>query len=140
MSGKSSKGKLIALDGLGGRPMATAARLLERDLRHAKVDVGSSVWDASDLFFQISQGARGLPAPPPQTLILLYATDLAFRLRWEIRPLIEAGATVIAAPYVETVIGFGRGAGLPQSWLRSVFEFVPRADESFRVPEDSIPV
>jgi hypothetical protein len=139
-SKKAVKGRLIALEGSGGRSMAMAAKLLERNLRRQKLAVASSVWDASDTFFQIAQGARGLPAPPPQTLILLYATDLAFRLRWEIRPAMEEGTTVIAAPYVETVIGFGRGAGLSQSWLRGVFEFAPAADDCYRVPEDTIPV
>jgi hypothetical protein len=137
---KAAKGRLIALDGSGGRSMAVAAKLLERNLRHQKVATAGSAWDASDLFFQIAQGARGLPAPPPETLILLYATDLAFRLRWQIRPALDDGVTVIAAPYVETVIGLGRGARLPHSWLRQVFAFAPRADECYRVPEDTIPV
>jgi hypothetical protein len=133
------RGRLVALEGSGGRPMALAARILERELRKQKQATGSSTWDASDLFFQISQGARGLPGPSPRTLILLYASDLAFRLRWQIRPALEEGITVIAAPYVETVIGFGRAAGLAPGWLREVFEFAPPPDECFRVPEDSIP-
>jgi len=134
------KGRLIALEGSGGRSMAVAAKLLERNLRQASVVSLGSAWDDSDLFFQISQGARGLPAPPPRTLVLLYATDLVFRLRWQIRPALEEGVSVIAAPYLETVIGFGLGAGLSLSWLRGVFEFAPRADECYRVPEDSIPL
>lgn len=135
----ASKGRLIALEGSGGRSMAVAARLIERQLRHDKVTIASSAWDASDVFFQITQGARGLASPPPQTLILLYATDLAFRLRWQIRPALEEGTAVIAAPYVETVIGFGIGARLPASWLRRLFEFAPAADECYRVPESTIP-
>ena len=135
----AAKGRLIALDGSGGRSMAVAARMLERELRRQKIAAASSGWDASDLFFQIGQGARGLPAPPPQTLLLLYATDLAFRLRWQIRPALEEGTTVVVAPYVETAIGFGLGAGLPHSWLRKIFEFAPRAHQSYRVPEGTIP-
>ena len=137
---KAPKGRLIALEGSGGRSMAIAAKFLERDLRSRKMPSAGSSWDASDIFFQVAQGARGLPAPPPQTLILLYATDLAFRLRWQIRPALEEGISVIAAPYVETVIAFGRGAGLSYSWLRGVFEFAPPASQCYRVPEDSIPV
>jgi hypothetical protein len=136
---KPAKGRLIALEGSGGRAMAVAARQFERRLRSDKVRVATSVWDASDLFFQISQGSRGLSAPPPQTLILLYATDLAFRLRWQIRPALEEGITVIAAPYIETAIGFGIGAKLPGPWVRRLFAFAPKPDETHRVPEARLP-
>ena len=135
-----ARGRLIALEGSGGRTMTVAARFLVRELRQQNAESGSSVWDASDLFFQIGQGARGLPGPSPRTLILLYASDLAFRLRWQIRPALKDGGTVVAAPYVETAIGFGRAAGLPQPWLRQIFEFAPPADETFRVPEDAAAV
>jgi len=134
------KGKLIALEGTGGRSMAVSIKRLERDYRRAGVEAGTSVWDASNLFFQIGQGARGIPAPPPRTLILLYASDLAFRLRWQIRPALEEGITVIAAPYLETVVGFGRAAGLSPEWLRRVFAFAPRPDVRYRVPEATIPI
>ena len=134
------KGRLIALEGSGGRPMSVAAKLLEREYRRPGVEVGISPWDASDIFFQIAQGARGLPAPSPRTLVLLYASDLAFRLRWQIRPALEEGAIVIAAPYLETAIGFGRAAGLSQTWLREVFEFARPADECRRVPENAAPL
>jgi hypothetical protein len=130
---------LIALEGSGGRSMAVATKQLERSFRKQKIPAQTSSWDDSDLFFQISQGVRGLPAPPARALVLLYATDLVFRLRWQIRPALDEGITVIAAPYVETVIGFGRGAGLSPAWLRGVFEFAPPADDCYRVPEDSIP-
>ena len=133
-------GRLIALEGTGGRAMAVATRQLERSFRQAKTAAGVSGWDASAIFFQIAQGARGIPAPPPQTLVLLYAADLAFRLRWQIRPALEEGTHVIAAPYLETVTGFGHAAGLSQGWLRRVFAFAPPPDICYRVPESSIQV
>ena len=136
----TGKGRLIALEGSGGRPMAVAAKMLERELRLRGAEFGTSAWDASDIFFQIARGERGLPAPSPRTLVLLYASDLAFRLRWQIRPALEDGMSVIAAPYLETVIGFGRAAGLSQAWLRQVFEFAPVPDECYRVPESTVPV
>jgi hypothetical protein len=136
----AAKGRLIALEGSGGRPMAVAAKMLERELRLRGAEFGTSAWDASDIFFQITRGERGLPAPSPRTLVLLYASDLAFRLRWQIRPALEDGVSVIAAPYLETVIGFGRAAGLSQAWLRQVFEFAPAPDECYRVPESTVPV
>ncbi|MCX6632890.1 MAG: hypothetical protein NTW28_35275 [Candidatus Solibacter sp.] len=134
------RGTLIALEGTGGRSMAVAARRLERSFRTSQAGAGISPWDASAIFLQIAQGGRGNPAPPPRTLILLYAADLAFRLRWQIRPILDEGTHVIAAPYLETVVGFGRAAGLPQAWLRRVFAFAPPPDVCYRVPESTIPV
>ena len=131
-------GRLIALEGTGGRAMAVAARRLERSFRPAQAAAGVSGWDASAIFLEIAQGPRAIPAPPPQTLILLYAADLAFRLRWQIRPALEEGTHVIAAPYLETVIGFGRASGLSQAWLRRAFAFAPPPDICYRVPESTI--
>lgn len=136
----TGRGRLIALEGTGGRSMAVATKRLERSLRRTETVAGVSAWDASDIFFQIASGARGIPAPPPRTLIHLYACDLAFRLRWQIRPALAEGATVVAAPYIETAIAFGRGAGLPHSWLREIFSFAPAPDACYRVPESTIPV
>src|SRR5262249_56536296 len=68
-------------------------------------------------------------APSPRTLLLLYAADLAFRLRWQIRPALLEGRTVVAAPYVATAIAFGRAAGLSSVWLTNLFRFAPRPAE-----------
>jgi hypothetical protein len=61
--------------------------------------------------------------------MLLYAADLAFRIRWEIRPALAEGRTVIAAPYVDTAVALGRALGLNEPWLQTIFEFAPRATE-----------
>jgi hypothetical protein len=58
----------------------------------------------------------------------VYAADLAFRLRWEIRPVLESGGIVIAAAYVETAIAFGASCGLPEQWLRELMRFAPPPD------------
>src|SRR5215218_843583 len=110
-------GNLIALEGSGGRSMSVAIRQIERKLCSAESASGVSVWDASALFFQISRGPQGSPGLSARTLLLLYAADLAFRVRWQIRPALEDGATIVAAPYVETAMAFGLGAGIPREWL-----------------------
>ena len=61
--------------------------------------------------------------------IAQYVVPLAFRLRWEIRPKLEEGRTVVAAPYVNTAVAFGRAAGVPAAWLTNLFQFAPRPAE-----------
>ncbi len=128
------KGRLIALEGARGADLsATAKRLLRHLCR--KSEGGVSEWDASNIFSELRMGDANIPGPSPRTLVLLYATDLAFRLRWEIKPALEEGQCVIAAPYVHSAIAFGKAAGLPRRWLVDVFRFVPKPQAFYRVPE-----
>jgi thymidylate kinase len=127
-----SPGQLIAVDGLNGAAVHKTARA-----RLAKVAKsrrgGVSVWDASGVFADLIVAGPAAGHPSARTLVLLYAADLAFRLRWEIRPALAEGRTVAAAPYVETAIAFGRAAGLPAGWLNDVFSFAIKADATHRL-------
>jgi hypothetical protein len=67
--------------------------------------------------------------------MLLYASDLLFRLRWEIEPTLAAGRTVVAAPYVESAMAFAAAAGLPKKWMNELFSFAPKPAASFRLKE-----
>jgi thymidylate kinase len=73
--------------------------------------------------------------PTPRALMLLYASDLLFRLRWEIGPALKKGRTVVAAPYVESAMAFGVAAGLPKGWIKELFRFAPKPAASFRLKE-----
>jgi hypothetical protein len=122
---RSSKPRLIAVDGAdAGAVLAVARRALGSSSRG-----GISHWDASGVFHELAVADDAAGAPSPRTLLLLYAADLAFRLRWEIKPALAEGATVVAAPYVETAVAFGRAAGIPAGWLANLFRFAPRATE-----------
>ena len=122
-----SPARLIAIDGSRGADLAKAANRLAAALQKRGVTCVISRWDASGLFGELAQsGERS--AASPRTLSLVYAADLAFRLRWEIRNALEAGTVVIAAPYVETAVAFGAGRGLPEQWLRELLRFAPRPD------------
>jgi thymidylate kinase len=115
-------GALIAIDGIDGEAVLAAAK---RALK-SRPRGGISRWDASGVFQDLAVAGSAAGAPSPRTLMLLYAADLAFRLRWQIRPALAEGRTVVAAPYVDTATAFGRAAGLPPSWLMNLFRFAPR--------------
>jgi len=117
-------GRLIAIDGSRGADVARSAGRLAEALRAHGVECVISRWDASGLFGELSQ-AGDRATVSPRTLSLVYAADLAFRLRWEIRTALEAGVVVIAAPYVETAVALGAGCGLPEPWLRELLRFAP---------------
>ena len=123
-------GPLIAIDGVAGAALERAARA-RAGVRRTRAKPGISRWDASGLFEQLALGEAGVGAgvPTARTLLLLYAADLAFRLRWEIEPAIESGRTVVAVPYIDTAIAFGVAAELPAEWLRDLFSFAPTPAE-----------
>jgi hypothetical protein len=128
---KKPKAALIAIDGVDGAALLTAAR----EALGARGPGGISRWDASGVFQDLAVADANAGAPSARTLLLLYAADLAFRLRWQIRPALAEGRTVVAAPYVDTAIAFGRAAGLKAGWLANLFRFAPRpADRRVVLP------
>jgi hypothetical protein len=125
MNAPKAAGTLIAIDGVrddAARQMALA--MLSRLDRRQRGAV--SFWDASGVFSELDVAGETAGRPSARTLMLLYAADLAFRLRWEIRPALVDGRSVIAAPYVETAVALGRAAGLPADWLSNLFQFAPK--------------
>jgi thymidylate kinase len=128
-------GWLIAVDGTRGADLRQSATVLRGRVGPRKLMAGVSWWDASGLFFEMSLGKRKHRTASARTLLLLYAADLAFRLRWEIRPPLEAGQTVIAAPYLDTAFAFGRACNLPRAWMTALFRFAPKPNACYRVRE-----
>ena len=128
-----AKGRLIALEGASGAELTRSAKRFSRHFCGGKAAAGVSRWDASNIFYELRRGDPSIPRPSPQTLLLLYASDLVFRLRWEIRPALEEGQCVIAAPYVESAIAFGKASGLPRRWLVDLFQFAPKPEACYVV-------
>ena len=127
------KGRLIAIEGSTGTTLSAAARSVVRTLREADESSGLSPWDASGIFTDLSVADPEVAAASPWTLTLLYAADLAFRIRWHILPALEAGETVVAAPYVESAKALGIAAGVPRHWLDELFSFAPKPSVSLRI-------
>jgi hypothetical protein len=121
----TSGGILLAVEGIDADAILKAARTA----LEARSRGGISRWDASGVFQDLAVADAEAGAPSPRTLLLLYAADLAFRLRWQIRPALLEGRTVVAVPYIETAAAFGRAAGLPAVWLANLFRFAPRPGE-----------
>src|SRR5512144_3360734 len=107
-----TSGQLISLDVVEGCDAVPAAKNLLKPKPPAR---GISTWDASSIFFEM-HNLEVSARPTARTLILLYAADLFFRLRWEILPALEAGKCVVAVPYVETGYAFGKVVGLSKDW------------------------
>jgi len=129
--GVAAKSRLIAVDGVDAAAVLAAAKaaLSASTPGEPGARGGISRWDASGIFQELAVADDEAGVASPRTLLLLYAADLAFRLRWQIRPALAEGRTVVAAPYVDTAVAFGRAAGLPAGWLTNLFSFAPRANE-----------
>lgn len=133
----SYPGRLIAVDGSRGKDVNAAADAIAAELKRAGIECAISRWDASGLFTELAAG-RGDRHLSVRTLSLVYAADLAFRLRWEIRPILESGGVVVAASYLETPIAFGSTCGLDAAWLRDLLRFAPAAHYRGRAQERKI--
>jgi hypothetical protein len=116
-------GRLIAIDGTRGKDTSAAAAAVIAALKERSVNCAISRFDASGLFGELAAAGRGDRNISARTLTLVYAADLAFRLRWEIRPVLESGGIVIAAPYTETAVAFGTATGLEEGWIRELLRF-----------------
>ena len=121
----TAKAALISVDGIDAAEVLAAAR----EALGPPSRGGISRWDASGVFQELAVADEAAGRPSARTLLLLYAADLAFRLRWQIRPALADGRTVVAAPYVDTAVAFGKAAGLEAGWLTNLFRFAPRANE-----------
>jgi hypothetical protein len=119
--------RLISIDGINAHALKEAARHLAATNRRSRA--GISFWGASGIFDELTAAEAEAGTPSARTLLLLYAADLAFRLRWEILPALEEGRLVIATPYVATAIALGQAAGLNRDWLSDLFQFAPAANE-----------
>jgi thymidylate kinase len=133
-SKKDRRGSLVALEGTNGVMLRSEAERLGR-LCCGAADPAWSLWDASSTFYELRMVKAKNLTPTPRVLMLLYASDLLFRLRWEIEPALKEGRTVVAAPYVESAMAFGVVAGLSKAWIEELFRFAPKPAASFRLKE-----
>jgi hypothetical protein len=137
MGSRAEPGRLVAIEAARGRDTERGAARLRTALKrkHHEMRAAISHWDASGTFYELRFAGKKVLTLTPRTLLLLYASDLAFRMRWEIEPALANGQTVIAAPYLDTAIAFGEAAGLPRKWVEEILRFAPRADVCLHVKD-----
>src|SRR5258708_14071908 len=92
------KGKLIVVEGIDGSGKSTQLSLLSQWLRSEGYAVAFSEWNSSPLVKQTTRRGKRKDLFTPTTFRLLHPTDFADRLERPIRPLLQAGAIVCAAP------------------------------------------
>ncbi len=131
-------GRLIAVDGSRGKDTNAAADAIAETLKRAGLECAVSRWDASGLFSELAAAGSDDRRISTRTLSLVYAADLAFRLRWEIRPVLESGGVIIAAPYLETAVAFAGCCGIDSGWLRELLRFAPAPDLYGRTRERKV--
>ena len=133
MPNASGMGQLVSVDAIRGRDLILSAKRLLNG-KSKSSGGGFSTWDAFSIFFDLHGVQKEVEDPiSAQTMLLLYAADLRFRLRWQIEPALAEGQTVIAAPYVETGVAFGLALGLSRRWISQVFRFAPKPSAAFWV-------
>ena len=116
--------EIIAVEGVAGDPLIAASRVLIAGRRGHPA--GFSGWDGSGVFAEITVTEEIAGRPSARTLLLLYATDLAYRLRSEIQPALALGRPMVVAPYIDTAVAFGRAAGIDATWIADTFSFAPK--------------
>src|SRR4030095_708683 len=103
-----------------GKDVAAAAGELAASLKRDRIDCAVSRWDASGLFTDMAAGGGVDRNVSIRTLSLVYAADLAFRLRWEIPPALEARGALAGTRggsrggRAAALDAFCAGSGLPR--------------------------
>src|SRR5256714_9215338 len=124
-------GKLIVIEGTDGSGRSTQAYMLKQWLEiqgYAVLDTG---WTRSKLIGEAITDAKTGHALHRLTYCLMYATDLADRLEYQIIPALRSGFVVLADRYIYTAIARGIARGADHDWLRDLFGFAVAPDLVF---------
>src|SRR5438874_9457938 len=95
---------------------------------YAVMDTG---WTRSKLIGQAITDAKEGHSLHRLTYCLMYATDLADRLEYQILPALRSGFIVLADRYIYTAIARGIARGADRPWLRQLFSFAVAPDLIF---------
>ncbi len=124
-------GKLIVVEGTDGVGRSTQAYMLKEWLEvqgYAVLDTG---WTRSKLIGQAITDAKLGHSMNRLTYSLMYATDLADRMEYQIIPALKSGFIVLADRYVYTALARGIARGADRTWLRDLYGFAVSPDLVF---------
>jgi len=124
-------GKLIVIEGTDGVGRSTQAFMLKQWLEVQGYGVMDTGWTRSKLIGQAITEAKAGHSMNRLTYCLMYATDLADRMEYQIIPALRSGFIVLADRYVSTAIARGIARGADKTWLRDLYGFAVAPDLSF---------
>jgi dTMP kinase len=124
-------GKLIVIEGTDGCGRTTQTFMLRKWLEIQGYGVLDTGWTRSKLVGQAITDAKEGHSLNRLTYCLMYATDLADRLEYQIIPALRSGFVVLADRYVYTAIARGIVRGAAEQWLHDLFGFAVVPDLVF---------
>ncbi len=124
-------GRLIVIEGTDGCGRSTQASMLKQWLEVQGLAVLETGWTRSKLVGQAISDAKQGHSLHRLTYCLMYATDLADRLEYQIIPALRSGFLVLADRYIYTAIARGIARGADPQWLRDLFGFAVAPDLTF---------
>lgn len=124
-------GKLIVIEGTDGVGRSTQAYMLKEWLEVQGYAVLETGWTRSKLVGQAITDAKAGHSLHRLTYCLMYATDLADRLEYQIIPALKSGFIVLADRYIYTAIARGIVRGADKDWLRDLYGYALTPDQVF---------
>jgi dTMP kinase len=124
-------GKLIVTEGTDGCGRSTQAQMLKQWLEVQGYGVIETGWTRSKLVGQAITDAKQGHSLNRLTYCLMYATDLADRMEYQIIPALKSGFIVLADRYVYTAIARGIVRGADKQWLHDLYGFAVVPDLVF---------
>lgn len=119
----SCEGKLLVIEGTDGTGRSTQAAMLKEWLEVQGYAVLETGWTRSKLVGQAITDAKLGHSLNRLTYCLMYATDLADRMEYQIIPALKSGFIVLADRYIYTAIARGIVRGADPEWLRDLYGF-----------------
>ncbi len=134
----TSKGRLIAVEGLDGSGKSTQIYLLKRWLELEGYKVFFTEWNSSVLVKKATKKGKSSNLLTPTTFSLIHCTDFADRFERQIWPLLCAGYIVLADRYCFTAFARDAVRGCDPNWVRTLYSFATQPDITFffQVPPD----
>jgi dTMP kinase len=124
-------GKLIVIEGTDGCGRSTQAVMLKQWLEVQGYGVMETGWTRSKLVGQAITDAKQGHSLNRLTYCMMYATDLADRMEYQIIPALRSGFIVLADRYVSTAIARGIVRGADKQWLRDLYGYAVVPDLVF---------